>query len=84
MEGLALLVVFIYLLKTKRPTLTILLPMSFVLIVTLWAMIGNFLEFINGATPNYLLAGVGGILIILTIWLLIEGFLVWRKIKKGK
>ena len=84
LAGLALLVVFIYLLKTKRPTLTILLPMSFVLIVTLWAMIGNFLEFIKGATPNYLLAGVGGILIILTIWLLIEGFLVWRKIKKGK
>ena len=82
LAGLSLLVVFIYLLKSKRPTLSILLPMSFVLFVTLWAMVGNFLEFLNGANPNYLLAGVGGILIILTLWLLVEGFLVWRKIKR--
>ena len=82
LAGLSLLVVFIYLLKSKRPTLSILLPMGFVLSVTLWAMVGNFLEFISGATPNYLLACVGGILIVLTVWLLAEGFLVWKRIRK--
>lgn len=82
LAGLSLLVVFIYLLKSKKPTINIFIPMIFVLLVTLWAMVGNFLEFVSGATPNYLLACVGGILIVLTVWLLVEGILVWKKIKK--
>ncbi|HNK56756.1 MAG TPA: carbon starvation CstA 5TM domain-containing protein, partial [Leptospiraceae bacterium] len=81
LAGLALVVIFIYLVKTKRPMINIFLPMVFVLSVTLWAMVGNFMEFLSGPNPNYLLAAVGGILIILTLWLLIEGFLVWRRIK---
>jgi carbon starvation protein len=82
LAGLSLLVTFIYLLKSKKPVLPVLLPMIFVLSVTLWAMFGNFFEFLLSPTPNYLLATVGGILIIMTIWLLIEGLLCYRRIKK--
>lgn len=84
LAGLALLVMFIYLFKSKRPTINILIPMAFVLCVTLWAMVGNFLEFVSGANPNYLLALVGGVLILLTVWLLIEGFLVWKRLGANK
>ncbi len=81
LAGLSLLVSFIYLLKSKKPTLPILIPMLFVVFVTLWAMVGNFFEFTFSQNPNYLLSAVGGILIIITIWLLIEGIICYRKIK---
>jgi carbon starvation protein len=79
LAGLSLLIITIYLFRKKGNTIVTLIPMSFVLGVTLWAMIENLIEFISGASPNYLLAGVGGLLLLLTIWVLIEGFLVYRK-----
>lgn len=82
LAGLALLVIFIYLFKSRKPTIYILLPMVFILLVTLWAMLGNFVEFLTGNSPNILLACVGGILILLAIWLCIEGILIMLRIRK--
>lgn len=56
--------------------------MLFVLSVTLWAMIRNFLDFLTGPSPNLLLAAVGGTLIFLTLWLLLEAVLTWNRIRK--
>lgn len=56
--------------------------MLFVLTATLWAMIANFHEFLFDKTPNYLLAAVGGTLILLTLWLLVEAILAWRRFSR--
>ncbi|MCC6274581.1 MAG: carbon starvation protein A, partial [Leptospiraceae bacterium] len=82
LAGLALLVVVIYLYKSRRPTIYVLGPMIFVLIVTFWAMVDNFFEFLIGKTPSLLLAGVGGILIFLTVWLVIEGLITFFRLRK--
>ncbi|MCB1189432.1 MAG: carbon starvation protein A [Leptospiraceae bacterium] len=79
LAGLALLVIVIYLFRSKKPVIYVLLPMIFILFVTLWAMVGNFFGFLFGETPSLMLAFVGGILILLTIWLCIEGMLVIKK-----
>ncbi|TGN01298.1 carbon starvation CstA family protein [Leptospira yasudae] len=82
LAGLALLVVTIFLLKSKKRIKVSFIPMLFVLSVTLWAMIRNFFDFLNGPSPNILLAGVGGTLIVLTLWLLVEAVLTWNRIRK--
>ncbi|MDV6235520.1 carbon starvation protein A [Leptospira ellisii] len=82
LAGLALLVVTVFLLKTKKRIKVAFLPMLFVLTVTLWAMIRNFFDFLTGPNPNLLLAGVGGTLIFLTLWLLAEAALTWNRIRK--
>ncbi|EPG73256.1 carbon starvation protein CstA [Leptospira fainei serovar Hurstbridge str. BUT 6] len=82
LAGLALLVVTIYLLYSKRKTWVSFIPMLFVLTATLWAMIVNFYEFLFDKTPNYLLAAVGGTLILLTLWLLVEAILAWRRFSR--
>ncbi|EPG50441.1 carbon starvation protein A [Leptospira kirschneri] len=82
LAGLALLVVTIFLLKLKKKIKVSFIPMLFVLSVTLWAMIRNFLDFLTGPSPNLLLAAVGGTLIFLTLWLLLEAVLTWNRIRK--
>ncbi|WP_196213985.1 carbon starvation protein A, partial [Leptospira interrogans] len=82
LAGLALLVVTIFLLKLKKKIKVSFIPMLFVLSVTLWAMIKNFLDFLTGPSPNLLLATVGGTLIFLTLWLLLEAVLTWNRIRK--
>ncbi|AYV55585.1 carbon starvation protein A [Leptospira kmetyi] len=82
LAGLALLVVTVFLLKSKKRIKVSFIPMLFVLSVTLWAMIRNFFDFLTGPSPNLLLAGVGGTLIVLTVWLLIEATLTWNRIRK--
>lgn len=80
LAGLALLTVTIYLVRKKISYFTYLFPMLFILTVTLWAMTENFLEFAFGTNPSYLLAFVGGFLIFLAVWLIIEGVLVYKKV----
>ncbi|EMY04068.1 hypothetical protein LEP1GSC029_2220 [Leptospira interrogans str. 2002000626] len=76
------MVVTIFLLKLKKKIKVSFIPMLFVLSVTLWAMIKNFLDFLTGPSPNLLLATVGGTLIFLTLWLLLEAVLTWNRIRK--
>ena len=83
LAGLALLIATIYLLKKKKPAYITFIPMLFILSVTIWAMIHNFIGFLNSESPSLLLAFVGGTLIILTFWLLVEGWLAYRKFTKS-
>ncbi|ANH01941.1 carbon starvation CstA family protein [Leptospira borgpetersenii] len=83
LAGLALLVVTVFLFKSKKKVKVSFIPMLFVLFVTLWAMIRNFLDFLTGSFPNLLLAVIGGTLIVLTLWLLIEAISTWNRIRKA-
>ncbi|MEX0988283.1 MAG: carbon starvation protein A [Bacteroidales bacterium] len=70
MAALALGVVTVYLHTKNIPIVYTLVPMVFVLIVTLWAMVENGMIFYQ--QHEYLLAGLSKLIILLTSWLTIS------------
>ena len=70
-SALALGIVVLYLIMKKRNTLYALVPMIFVLFMTVWAMLNNLISFI--VDKNYTLIIISVLILILTIWLLISG-----------
>ena len=78
--GLTLLAVTLYLMQRKRPYWYTAAPMIFMLITTLTAMLIKIRDFWNDKT--YLLLVLGGVILILSIWLAIEaGIRILRKDK---
>ncbi len=69
--ALALGVVAIYLLLKKKNPIYAIIPMVFVLIMTIWAMINNLMSFLQD--KNYILAVISVLIITLTNWLLVVG-----------
>lgn len=75
--GLTLLTVTIYLFQRGRNYLYTLLPMLFILVTTITAMVFNIGTFIRKGEP--LLIVVGGSLLVLAGWLVVEGVLRVRR-----
>ncbi len=70
LAGLALLVVSLYLRSLGRPTVFTVVPMSFMLLVTITALLFNLRTFwLQG---NWLLFGIAGLILGLALWLLVE------------
>jgi len=67
MAALALGVVTVYLFVKKKPVWYTLLPMVFVLIVTIWAMLENMVSFIRNG--ENLLIALSLLILILSTWL---------------
>ncbi|MFC2129621.1 carbon starvation protein A [Bacteroidota bacterium] len=72
MAALALGVVTVYLYTKKRPIIYTFIPMLFVLVITLWAMVKNGLGFLE--QNDYLLVVLSVLIITLTLWLVISSF----------
>lgn len=72
MAALALGVVTVYLHTRKKPVLYTLLPMIFILVVTLWAMVINGIGFFREG--DYLLSSISVLILVLTVWLTISSF----------
>ncbi|MDF1565684.1 MAG: carbon starvation protein A [Deltaproteobacteria bacterium] len=84
LAGLTLLVVSLYLKQRgKNPWFTA-VPMFYMLAVTLFAMVENLIGFADPASPSHswLLTVVGGLLLVLAIWLLLEALLAWTRKEK--
>lgn len=77
--GLTLLIATIYLWKTKRPVIYTLIPMVFIVFMTIAAMIWNFKVFVN----NPLLLVLSAIILALSVWLLLEAYFAYSKQKKS-
>ncbi len=77
LAALALLVVSLYLRALGRPTVYTLLPMAFMLIVTISALILGMRGF--WAQGNGLLFGFSGIILLLAVWLVGEAVLMWGR-----
>ncbi|MFQ5866496.1 MAG: carbon starvation protein A [bacterium] len=78
--ALALLVVTIYLWAMKKPTKYTIYPGIFVLLTTTGALIYQIGGFIRN--ENYLLAIIGVILLILAVFMVREGGITVRKVKR--
>ncbi|NPA41292.1 MAG: carbon starvation protein A [Aquificae bacterium] len=70
LAGLALLVTFLYLRRSNRPTLPILIPLLGVLVITSTAMFMNAVN--NAIRGDYLLSTVSGIILILEVAIILE------------
>ncbi len=82
LAGLTLILVSLYLRKRKKPVLYTAIPAVLMMASTLSAMLVNLRTFApGGSKENMLLLCVGGILLLLGVWLLIESVLVLRRDK---
>jgi carbon starvation protein len=79
LASLTLLAVSVWLIKTGRNALFALLPMAFMLVMTLWSLVLQIVPFITAvasgtkATPDTAISGVcGSVLLVLSVWLLAE------------
>jgi carbon starvation protein len=82
LAALALGVVTLYLFYKKKNILLTLIPMIFVLVVTLWAMVSNLLDFFQ--KDEYILMILSAIIIFFTVWLLVVGITALLKHDKIK
>jgi len=69
LAALALGIITVYLFYKKKNILYSAIPMVFVFILTVWAMIQNIYQF--GHRGDYLLAGIAVLILLLTVWLLL-------------
>jgi carbon starvation protein len=77
LAALGLAVVSVYMYTRKMNYLLAAVPMVFVLIMTLWSMIDNLIDFIRN--KDILLVTISLVILIFAIWLLIEGILsLWK------
>ncbi len=80
--ALALGVVMLYLILKKRNSVYALIPMIFVLAMTVWAIINNLVSFL--ADSNYTLSFLSVLILILTIWLFVSGIQFFSKQNQQK
>lgn len=78
--GLTLLIATIYLWKTGRPVIYTLIPMVFLIVMTIAAMIWNFKAFAG----NPLLLILSAIILALSVWLLFEAYFVYNTQKRSE
>jgi carbon starvation protein len=79
LAGISLLVITIYLLKTKSNYLYSFVPMIFMLLMTFWAMKINLFNFY--IQSNWLLLVIGIFVVILELWILVETLILLIKNK---
>ncbi|MDP6931475.1 MAG: carbon starvation CstA family protein [Myxococcota bacterium] len=84
LAGLTLLLASLYLRQRGRNPWFTGIPMVYMLVTTLIAMGWNLTRFADPASPqhSWLLTGVGGILLILGVWVVVEAFLSLRRVTR--
>jgi carbon starvation protein len=78
--GLALLVVTVWLARKKIPIGFTAIPMVFMVAMTGWAMTLNLKSFFTAG--NWLLFGIGTIIMLLQVWMVVEGVIVLARLER--
>jgi carbon starvation protein len=85
LAALALLVITVWLVRARRPWSYTFLPMVFMLVMTLVALLMQVKGFLTGpAGPDWLLTCVSGAIVMLAGWLVAEAVLAWKRIRRGQ
>lgn len=86
LASLTLLAVSVWLIREDKNAIYTLLPMAFMLLMTLWALVTQILPFLralaagSAMTPDVVISGaMGGVLLVLALWLLLEAWRVLRR-----
>jgi carbon starvation protein len=80
LAALTLMVLCLYFWKKGRNILPLLIPMLFIMVITIISLFIKTKEFF--ITQNYLLLSINMTLIILISWMIVEGILQIKKLKK--
>ncbi len=76
--GLTLLLITLYLKRNAKPIIYTLLPMLFLVVITITSMLLNLRYFLD----NILLFSLSAIMLVLAVWLVLEAWVVSRKSSK--
>ncbi len=86
LASLTLLAVSVWLMRSGRNAIYTLLPMAFMLVMTLWALVTQILPFGRALaagtsmTADVVISGVmGSVLLVLAVWLLVEAWSALRR-----
>jgi carbon starvation protein len=79
--GLALSVIAVWVTRSGRSALPQLVPLVFLLTMTVWALVLNLIDFVRDG--DWLLAPLDAIILVLAVWLVIEAFAGIRKARAG-
>ncbi len=81
--GVTLLVISVWLRRLGRPASVTLVPMVLVAGMTLWAMTDALLGYFGNLEELWLLAVIGSAVLVLDVWVLLEGIRVLRDPRPG-
>ncbi len=81
MAGLALLVITVWLVRLRKPSLYTAIPMVFMIAMTTWAMVASLMNYLKQG--NMLLSFLSVIIILLEVWVIIEAVIVLSNPGKG-
>ena len=76
--GVTLLVVSVWLQRQGRSAVYTLVPMILVASATVWAMLANVVGYFASFGEQWLLAVMGSIILVLDVWVILEGVRVLR------
>ena len=82
LAALGLLAISVYLFQIRRRSIYFTIPMGFMLTVTLTAMVMKLIDFWEKGSIPLMITGVA--ILILTIWLLIEAFILFRLFRSAR
>ena len=80
LAALTFMVLYLYFWKKGRNILPLIIPMLFIMVITIISLFIKTKEFF--ITQNYLLLSINMVLIILISWMILEGILQIKKVKK--
>jgi carbon starvation protein len=78
--GLALAVIAVWVTRSGRPSLPVLVPLVFLLVMTSWALVVNLGNFIEEG--QWVLAPLDAIIFVLAIWLIVEAAIALRSARR--
>jgi len=81
--GVTLLVVSVWLRRMGRPVIYTLLPMIFVGGATVTAMLGEVASYFRNFSEQWLLAAMGGTILVFDVWVVVEGIRVLLGVDPG-
>jgi len=82
LAALGLLAISVYLFEIRRKSIYFTIPMGFMLVITLTAMVLKLIDFWNAQSLPLLITG--GAILILAVWLLIEAFILFRLFRSAR
>ncbi|WP_265520335.1 carbon starvation CstA family protein [Oerskovia flava] len=81
LAGLTLSVVVVILLRKKRPTLPVLVPLVFVLVMSIYALVVQLGTFY--ANENWLLFGMDIVILVAALWVVLEATIAMVAARRG-
>ncbi|MBE2997664.1 carbon starvation protein A [Nocardiopsis sp. HNM0947] len=83
--GLALAVIAVWVAKRGRNPIVVVIPLVFLLFMTVWALIEQLIGFLDtgSALDMFLLAPLDTIILVLALWMIVEAFVALRDTFRG-